>query len=463
MSTSNSDAEKAAHVAKARAKIRAVASVATPLAHVVPTRAKVMPVQPASPMPPPSVVSLAVAPATASRFARPANLQGMEKLSAWIREQAREILATEVGEKTRAQYERNGTRLDASRVIGCPVDLSPYEGRRATYYAYRAALRWHAATRGMQAVRDYDNARKASGGNGSPESDAAWQRVLYAASDLVAYPKDARPGPPSDALTRLGLADAKPEGAPSRAKREGRNLPPRETAKLKAANSIARKYPNWRELVWSRLVAVGSPWLDHTAVAALTGARPEELRFAEIRKNSHGMLEIRIAGAKVSKTKGQPWRTFTLGDDASDEYAHLAAKTGSGWKVVDLPPGVTDYPDAFSAALARAGKVLVGADRLSGYVYRHAFASDMKADGATREQIAMALGHAVTRTQDAYGRAIGGSSGRRKFSVAAARDVKVTHDTRYTGAPKTPAVETPLPLPLPLPLSPIWETPGYGV
>ena len=197
----------------------------------------------------------------------------------------------------------------------------------------------------MQAVRDYDNARKTAGGNSSPESDAAWQRVLYAASDLVAYPKDSRPGSPSDLMTRLGLADAKPEGAPSRAKREGRaTTATRETAKLRAANSIAKKYPNWRELVWSRLVAVGSPWLDHTAVAALTGARPEELRAAQIRKNSHGALEIRIAGAKVSDTKGQPWRIFTFGDDASHEYAHLAAKIGAGWKVVDLPPGVTDYP-----------------------------------------------------------------------------------------------------------------------
>ena len=94
----------------------------------------------------------------------------MEKLSAWIREQAREVLAAEVSEKTRAQYERNGARLDADRVVGCPVDLGPYEGRRSTYYAYRAALRWHAASRGVQAVRDYDNARKTAGGNSRPRA-----------------------------------------------------------------------------------------------------------------------------------------------------------------------------------------------------------------------------------------------------------------------------------------------------
>ena len=107
--------------------------------------------------------------------------------------------------------------------------------------------------------------------------------ALYAASDLVAYPKDSRPGSPSDLMTRLGLADAKPEGAPSRAKREGRaTTATRETAKLRAANSIAKKYPNWREL---GVVSPGRrwlPWLDHTAAAALTGARPEELRAAQI-------------------------------------------------------------------------------------------------------------------------------------------------------------------------------------
>ena len=106
-------------------------------------------------------------------------------------------------------------------------------------------------------------------------------------------------------MTRLGLADAKPEGAPSRAKREGRaTTATRETAKLRAANSIAKKYPNWRELVWFSPGRRWLPWLDHTAAAALTGARPEELRAAQIRKNSHGALEIRIAGAKVSDMKG---------------------------------------------------------------------------------------------------------------------------------------------------------------
>ena len=95
--------------------------------------------------------------------------------------------------------------------------------------------------------------------------------------------------------------------------------------------------------------------------------------------------------------------------------------------------------------------MLRGAERLSGYVYRHALASDMKADGATREQIAMALGHAVTKTQDTYGRAVGGGAGKRIFSVTAAREVKVTHDPRFTSTPNIPAPNTQT-----------WDTPGFS-
>ena len=86
--------------------------------------------------------------------------------------------------------------------------------------------------------------------------------------------------------TRCCAWPRRPEtgGAPTRAKKKGGwTTLLKETSKLKAANSIAKKYPNWREVVWARLVHLKSPWLDHTAIAALTGARPEELRTAKVR------------------------------------------------------------------------------------------------------------------------------------------------------------------------------------
>lgn len=418
--------------------------------------------------PAPDGVGAGGRPATSQRTTtvRPDVLKGREKIDSWLRGEAGVILGAAVSPKTVEQYKRNGARLHAAREQGKPVDLSKHEGSSATFYAYRAAVRWYAATHGIEAVREYSAAAKR--GDEVAKADA-WQRVLHFAADLVQYPKDAKPGLPSPVMVALGLDDAKPEGAPARAKREGRaDTQKRETAKLKAANSIARKYPDWRALVWARLVAVKSPWLDHAAIAALTGARPDELRTAQVRRTATG-IEIGITGAKVSDTKGQPWRLFALRDDGSDEYRHIAAMASKAWKPVGLPDGVTDYPDAFSAALARAGaQVLPGAERLSGYVYRHAFASDLKADGATKEQIAQALGHAVTKTQDAYGRAIGGKAGRRLLAVSAAREVRATHDTRYTNP-------TPAPTHADMPAapaqpwgdgfvmqdSPTWQSPGW--
>ena len=60
----------------------------------------------------------------------------------------------------------------------------------------------------------------------------------------------------------------------------------------------------------------------------------------------------------------------------------------------------------------------------------------MKADGASKETIAKALGHAVTKTQDAYGRALGGTAGRRLVSVSAAREVRATHDAGWQKQPQ---------------------------
>lgn len=380
---------------------------------------------------------------------RPAILAGLEQAGAWLRKEANDILAAEVGERTQAQYERNGKRLHELRADGEAISLEKFEGSASTYYAYRASVRYHAATRGLEALKEYDDAKKIKDNAAAAE---AWQRVIYAAADLKTYPKDSAPGLRNKKFVANGLVDGKPEGAPARAKREGRkNTAPRETSKLKAANAISKKYPDWRSLLWVQLVAVKSPWLDHTAIAALTGARPEELRKAEF-QSVGGDLRIRIWGAKVSETKGQEWRIFTVKNDNSEEFAHLLKRATPEWQTVGMPSGVKDYPDAFSAALARAGeKALPKSARMTGYVYRHIFASDLKADGLPREQIAAALGHAVTKTQDTYGRASGGTAGKRSLSVECASAIKITHDTRYTN-----------PAPQATPASMTFTTPNFG-
>lgn len=357
-------------------------------------------------------------------------LKGLEHIDSWLKTECDLVLAQQVSEKSKEQYRRNGMRFDGSRVAGEAVSLAEHEGRSSTFYAYRASVRFYAAEFGKAALRDYEKARRAKD---APAKAAAYQRMLDAAADLKLYSRDVAPGLPNPKAVALGLEDPKPEGSPARAKRENKKtVPPRETSKLKAANAIAKKYPDWRVRIWERLQKIKSPWLEHAAIAALTGARPDEVRFAEIKKTGKALV-IKVYGAKLSKNSGQEWREFTLKDDKSGEFAHLFSVASTTLKTVGVPDGVTDYPDAFSVALARAGaQVLPKTDRFSAYVYRHALASDLKADGAQREQIAAALGHAVTKTQDAYGRASGGRAGARSLSVTCAREIKQTHDTRFT-------------------------------
>ena len=81
---------------------------------------------------------------------RPDVLRGMESVHIWLRSEAKSILDAKHGEKTLAQYERNGTRLNLARPQGEPVNLSAYENTASTYYAYRAAVRYYAAKHGAR-------------------------------------------------------------------------------------------------------------------------------------------------------------------------------------------------------------------------------------------------------------------------------------------------------------------------
>ena len=168
---------------------------------------------------------------------RPDVLRGMESVHIWLRSEAKSILDAKHGEKTLAQYERNGTRLNLARPQGEPVNLSAYENTASTYYAYRAAVRYYAAKHGAQAVRDYDSAMKREDTNAKTE---AWQRVLHFAGVWFSIRKTRNR---TTLGTRCCAWPRRPETGgrtdPSKEKR-GVDDVAKETSKLKAANSIAK-------------------------------------------------------------------------------------------------------------------------------------------------------------------------------------------------------------------------------
>ena len=220
--------------------------------------------------------------------------------------------------------------------------------------------------------------------------------------------------------------------------------PTEKRDKLKDANAI-QKIEGWRALIFARLVEVESPWIDHAAVAALTGCRPAEVASVRIERIKNALV-ITIPGAKVSETKGQPIRRFTIAKDAGPEFAHLLERVKSGPVILSSDSTAS----AFSEALKRAGKQALGdkAPTMTGYVYRHALACDMKADGADRNEIAAALGHAVTKTQSHYGRASGGTKGARVFQIEAERPIKQTHGTGHRKGRDIAPTNAPEPAPV---------------
>lgn len=362
-------------------------------------------------------------------------LKGVEQIEAWVRQAAKEVLSNKVSDASKEQYRTVGVRLDGRRSqAGEPVDLSAHGGSKSTYYAYRAALRFHAAEQAIIAANQYDKARKE--GDVIKKAEA-YQRMLSYAADLKQYPKDAQPGLPDPKMVALGLQDEK-QASPIAGVKKNTTT---DNTKLKDTNKINKMFPEWKALIWGRLKEVESPWIDQAAIASLTGCRPVELERGITVENKGDRIVITIPGAKVREHSGQPWRRFTIKNDGSAEWTHLASRVAAG-SSQEFKSHAGD--DAFTKALERAGaQVLPKAPSMSAYVYRHSIASDMKADGASKVEIAMVLGHAVTKTQNAYGRAIGGRAGSRSMSIEAAREVKVTHDTRYTGGTPAPVANGP--------------------
>lgn len=392
--------------------------------------------KPSTPSPQPPVVEPAVQPEVVvqktepvSKVHRASILVGHSDLKSWARNEANEILKKEISDDTKEQYLKVAERLEKTRTQpGEPLNIDMYADKASTFYAYRAALRYNAAVQVKKAMNAVDKAHR---NNDESAKNAAYQLVLQYAADLKKYSRDVQPGVVSPLEVKLGLSDPKAPGVPTQLAGQVSEREHRETAKLKDTNKIVRKYPDWRQRVWDRFKAIESPWIDQLAIVGLTGCRPDELGAIKIERVG-GSLRITINGSKTDIQKGQPWRRFTFNNDGSVEFKHLYDRAPA---TLTAP----STPNAFSMALERAGKqVLPDAPRLCGYVYRHSISSDMKADKANKVQIAMVLGHSVTKTQSCYGRAVGGRAGVRPMQIESAREVRVNHDTRYTSGSPAP-------------------------
>lgn len=205
--------------------------------------------------------------------------------------------------------------------------------------------------------------------------------------------------------------------------------------------------PNWREDLWQ--VASSPKWRESRpqlrpalAVLWLTGCRPAELASGVSIGTRSNVLAIEVRGAKLvdagNRQRGQPTRQYVFkldSPDAADDPALLFLSSLVDTSKLDERGNRTfivrhdaDYLYNCVVDLGRATYPAMRT-RISPYVFRHQFGSDLKADpDVVLEDAAKAMGHLSDYSIGKYGNAVHGRKGGRvrvkPVAVRAARPVK---------------------------------------
>ncbi|WP_138936631.1 site-specific integrase [Roseovarius arcticus] len=205
----------------------------------------------------------------------------------------------------------------------------------------------------------------------------------------------------------------------------------------------AKTFPNydWRSHFWGKAVILDDHLDDHRrarlAALMLTGCRPSEfsddlgVTVYKVTDSDHPSLRFEIMGAKVSDDvgthlgKGQEWRVIKLACLTAEALwlFHHMSKRNQSCLALEIAAktrkqnGETLMPIerhhrvsvSLSKLVSRLGRIAFPRLRhnLTPYVFRHALTSDFKSGGHALEEcdLAAALGHQSTRTQEHYGNA----------------------------------------------------------
>lgn len=170
--------------------------------------------------------------------------------------------------------------------------------------------------------------------------------------------------------------------------------------------------PDFRERLIAEAKASaqrGGQWLTPLCIMAACGVRPAEMaKGVRLRRGPNpDTIQVVIAGAKVNdkQRRGIPIRQITVSTKTAagepQPWAdHLLELVADGPSRFVLPS-----PSSFSHHVRDASLKLWPRrkSQASPYSFRHALAADLKTAGTDPVEIARVLGHASTRSQEAYG------------------------------------------------------------
>lgn len=301
--------------------------------------------------------------------------------------------------KTREQYRRTIKRrlLDTG---GVP-DLA--EVSRASWYPTRAALRAGLAETYRVAKREYDKAMRAG------DVGLAARCIQRATKAL-------------DGLEAVSSAKAP---APVKVERSARQRLP------------SPKAGSWQARVYEAATPTMRPAI---AVLWATGCRPAELeQGVDVYIGEGGALRVRIPGAKVSDKNhsGQPVRVLEIAQESQAGKALLAALDGKKRLLVQRKANrlSKDFLDRIRPRLPKGWTI-------SAYSFRHQTAANLKADLKDPAEVAQAMGHRATRSQQAYG-----TKGQKQRGGGAVIQAKATHPAKETRgfvvSPPRPSTKNP--------------------
>jgi len=353
-------------------------------------------------------------------------------------------------------YYQKFARLDAQRNVEGVIPLSAFGKKSSTFYVNRAAICFVSVQRAQQALSDMSRADKQyrhAKLNDDHERMAlerhnfrsAHSRLIVAGNDLVRHP----PGKAGQYVAAQSeyVVQAKLYRNASKAERElllekplapasgawktavkNKNIAPSDEgkrSKRRVISRIQKMHPDWRDKAFEK---VSTKWKLFTAVASVTGCRPEEISGVRFYRSHEdpSFLTFEIRGAKTGQGHGMIQRTFSIREHQSNAFDYLMGLANAA-DVRVLPPtkksgsALEDVNAAFRNAINQAGKKFIrqwkNSPTLSPYCFRHSFACDIKASGFSMKSLAIALGHTSTKTQRMYGRTNDGIKGKRELKV----------------------------------------------
>lgn len=285
-------------------------------------------------------------------------------------------------EATQVEYDRIATRLDES-------GQTPYEFCEERGLSYRTFWKYRAAM--LTRLRN----------------DLAW----------CEYSDDLDPDVILNKISQIEFEGS--EEMPYRAMQRPK------TSKRASLRGLAY---DWREKFADELV---EPYKTAWSIQAVTGCRTQDLVNGVVIERE-GFTEIGWSvdspdigftywiyfpvGSKVTSDSGQKWRRVLV--------SSAVALPEGEWTL----PNRKSYDTAVQAVSDKLYPRRKKENRPSAYSLRHAFASDLKAIYGHRE-VAMAMGHRATRSQQAYGhsRRASGSKSFELLAVEAATEPRMTH------------------------------------